>query len=133
MYTHHRISEHPECTTKGPSFNSKKDFKRKNRRDPHESASSFVNLRSVRFRGLRCCGHRYQQTALKRCLSSAAVSASCSLRDWKVTLIGPSGFAPEGVAQIFQGLTPWQTLDGVYLKVNCTLVSPRGLLSPLRG
>jgi len=44
MYTHHRISEHLKRTTKGPKFlTSKKDFKkRKNRRDPHESASSFV-------------------------------------------------------------------------------------------
>jgi hypothetical protein len=41
MYTQARISEHLKCTTKGPSF-IQKDFKRKNRRDPHESASSFV-------------------------------------------------------------------------------------------
>ena len=31
-------------------------------------------------------------------VSSTAVSASCALCDWQVTLVTASGFAPEGVA-----------------------------------
>ena len=37
-------------------------------------------------------------------IPSTAVSASCSLRDWQVTLVGASGFAPEGLARVFNGL-----------------------------
>src|SRR5579871_2209381 len=117
------------ATTKGPSFTQK--ISKKTGEIPHESASSFVYLRSFCLCRLCCRGHRYQQTALKCSVSSTAVSTTCALRDWKVTPSRPSGFASEGVAQSFQGLTPWQTLEGVYLKVNCTLVSRRGLLGPL--
>jgi Tfp pilus assembly protein PilV len=91
MYTYPRISEYLECATKEPATTLK------NRRDlPHESATSFVYFRVVRFRWLCCRGHRYQQTAHKRCISSPAVSASCALLDWQVTPTKASGFAPEG-------------------------------------
>lgn len=128
MYTYPRISEYMKCTTKEHSN------KTKNRRDPpHESATSFIHFRIVRLRRLRCRRHRYQQTALKRCISSTAVSASCALLDWQVTPTKASGFAPDGGLPLLSMAYPAANFCGCLLSSKLYFSAAERLDQPSRA
>src|SRR4029077_10382587 len=79
---------------------------------------------------LRCRGHRYQQTAHKRCHTAPAVSASCALLDWQVTPTKASGFAPDGGLPLLSMAYPAANSRGCLLSSKLYFGAAEGLDQP---